>query len=251
MRTPARLLMRRRRHDPWRAMVGVAASLALVAACGTSGTEPSRPRDRSAAVIHTRDGDGLNGTLVDDPPLRIAPVRLRDTNGESVDLANMAVDQATIVFFGYTHCPDVCPTTMADLAAARRLLSPTDAKRVHIRFITVDPARDTPDVLKRWLAQFKTSAIGLRGPRSKVNAAEQSLYADTSSVRARSDADDPSADAPSHAHTPGDDAETGSSPQVSHSGSVYIFAPQEKTVLYTGGTTASQYAADLRLLLRQ
>lgn len=232
--------------------------LALVTACGTTPAGTSKERS-PIAVIDTKDDDGLNGTLVADPPLRIARVMLRDTAGRSVDLAQLPSDKVTIVFFGYTHCPDVCPTTMADLAAARRLLRQADANRVNIRFITVDPARDTPGVLRRWLGQFHTDAIGLRGSRESVNAAERSLYADESSVgppAAEASPSDGSSGGASSAHDHGAPSNSSgpampSEPveSVSHSGSVYVFAPHGKTVLYTGGTTAQEYADDLHVIL--
>lgn len=231
----------------------VAALAAVLTVSGLTGcSNTNTPKDDqkagSAAVLQTKDQDGLNGTRVNNPPLRIADVTLRDTHGYPVNLAVLPSNQATMLFFGYTNCDDVCPTTMADLATARRLLPDALARRVSIRFVTVDPRRDTPAALRAWLDQFGTDMVGLRGPTTLVNRAERSLYADQSSAnepdRAANSQSNPSAQ-----HPGGDRAGNDGHDDVSHSGSVYVFGPNDETVLYTGGTTAPQYAEDLTRLL--
>ncbi|GAB3669147.1 SCO family protein [Nocardioides korecus] len=221
--------------------------------CSNATATKSDQKSGSAAIVQ-KDTDGLTGTRVDNPPLQVAAVTLRDTNGHPVNLADLPARKATVLFFGFTHCDDVCPTTMADLATARRTLPDALAQRVNIRFVTVDPNRDTPTVLRRWLDQFGTDVTGLRGPTTLVNKAERSLYADASSTTAPTPAPtptDPSAHADGHHHShDGKKSATGHD-QVSHSGSVYVFGPHGETVLYTGGTTPQQYAADLTHLLRQ
>lgn len=235
-------------------VIAVAAVLAVsaLAGCGNTGGAAGDQRAGSAAVVQTKDNDGLTGTRVDDPPLRVAAVTLRDTNGKQVNLADLPANNATVLFFGFTNCDDVCPTTMADLATARRILPDTLARRVHIRFVTVDPRRDTPTVLRRWLDQFGSDVTGLRGPTTLVNRAERSLYADASSITASdTTGSTPQADGHTHGHDDKPAAKAAGHEQVSHSGSVYIFGPRGETVLYTGGTTAQQYAADLAHLLRR
>jgi protein SCO1/2 len=236
----------------------LAAALAAVLAvggltgCGNTTTADSEQKAGAAALVQTKDTDGLTGTLVDDPPLRVAGVTLRDTHGHPVNLADMPASAATVLFFGFTNCDDVCPTTMADLATARRALPDTLARRVNIRFVTVDPTRDTSTVLRRWLDQFGTDVTGLRGPTTLVNRAERSLYADASSTTAPGTTEPtPRADGDAHGHDDKPAAKATGHDQVSHSGSVYIFGPRGETVLYTGGTTPQQYAADLTHLLRR
>ena len=68
----------------------------------------------------------------------------------------------TVLFFGYTQCPDVCPTTMAELAEVKKLLGP-DGERLQGVFITIDPERDTPEVLKNYVASFDPGFVALRG----------------------------------------------------------------------------------------
>lgn len=66
------------------------------------------------------------------------------------------------MFFGYTHCPDVCPATLAELSSAMRKLG-SDASKVQVLFITADPERDTPDVLRQYVTAFDPTFLGLRG----------------------------------------------------------------------------------------
>ena len=86
---------------------------------------------------------------------------LVDHNGKMRTLEDFR-GEVVAVFFGYTHCPDICPATMGNLAAAMKKLGP-DASRVQVLFITVDPENDSPDVLKNYLSAFDPSFLGLYG----------------------------------------------------------------------------------------
>ncbi len=77
-----------------------------------------------------------------------------------------------LVFFGFTHCPDVCPTTLFDVSEVFRALGP-DAKDVRALFITVDPERDTPAVLKDYLSSFDPRIVGVTGDDAAIAAAEK------------------------------------------------------------------------------
>jgi protein SCO1/2 len=94
---------------------------------------------------------------------------LTDTSGKRRTLADFA-GKVTVVFFGYTQCPDVCPTTMAELAEVKRALGP-DGERVQGVFITVDPQRDTPEALKAYMEGFDPSFVALTGTPEEVKAA--------------------------------------------------------------------------------
>jgi protein SCO1/2 len=87
--------------------------------------------------------------------------QLTDTSGKARRLADFR-DKVVVLFFGYTHCPEVCPTTLADLAQVMRVLG-TDANKVKVIFVTLDPERDTADVLARFVPAFSPSFLGLYG----------------------------------------------------------------------------------------
>ncbi len=97
---------------------------------------------------------------------------LPDADGRVHTLADWR-GKVLVVFFGYTHCPDVCPVTMAELAAAKKALG-AEGDRVQGIFITLDPERDTPDVLKRYVGNFDPGFVALRGtPAQTIDAARE------------------------------------------------------------------------------
>jgi protein SCO1/2 len=95
------------------------------------------------------------------------PFRLVDQNGRTVTDADLK-GRPFLVFFGFTHCPDVCPTTLFEVSEVLRQLGP-DADRARALFVTVDPERDTPDKLKDYLASFDPHLIGLTGTPEEVD----------------------------------------------------------------------------------
>jgi len=97
------------------------------------------------------------------------PFRLEDQSGKFVTDADMK-GKPFLVFFGYTHCPDVCPTTLFDMSQLMKELGP-DADRTGALFITVDPERDTPQVMKDYLSNFDSHVRGLTGDRAAIDAA--------------------------------------------------------------------------------
>ena len=97
-------------------------------------------------------------------PYHVPATELTDSNGRRFSLATDTTKRLTLVFFGYTHCPDECPTTMATLASAMLQLDHADRDNVQVVFVTTDPARDTGPVLRRWLDHFSSSFVGLTGP---------------------------------------------------------------------------------------
>lgn len=108
------------------------------------------------------DGDALR------PALPRPATTLTDTSGAPFSLAKQG--KATLVYFGYTHCPDVCPTTMADVSQALKHLSPSVHAQVQVVFVTVDPDHDPASRIRSWLDNFDPSFIGLRGPYSDILA---------------------------------------------------------------------------------
>ena len=94
--------------------------------------------------------------------------RLTDFNGRPRTLADFR-GKVVVIFFGYTQCPDVCPTTMTDMAEVRRRLGP-DGDKVQVIFVTLDPDRDTAEVLSQYVPGFDPSFLGLRGTRDETAA---------------------------------------------------------------------------------
>ena len=98
-------------------------------------------------------------------------LELPDADGKPRSLAEFK-GKATLVFFGYVQCPDVCPTTLAELAEVKRSLG-ADGERVQGVFVTLDPERDTPEVLKNYVKAFHPSFVALRGTPEQTRAAAQ------------------------------------------------------------------------------
>lgn len=114
---------------------------AVLAACS-----PDAPTFRSTDITGADFGKSLALTGHDGKPRT-----LEDFRGKVV-----------VLFFGFTHCPDICPTTLADMAAVLKKLGP-DAARVQVLFVTVDPERDTPEVLAKYVPAFDPAFLGLTG----------------------------------------------------------------------------------------
>ena len=93
---------------------------------------------------------------------------LPDFDGRPRTLADFK-GKVTVVFFGYTQCPDACPTTMAELSGILKTLGP-DAAKVQVVFITVDPSRDTPALLKNYVTNFRPDFVALRGDEAQTQA---------------------------------------------------------------------------------
>jgi protein SCO1 len=154
----------------------------LVSGCG--GSEGSAG-DAAATGGHDHSGDAP--AVVEAPedryagldlpePYRRPSFTLTDTTGAEYDFRAATAGRPTMLFFGYTNCPDVCPTTMADVAVALRGLDPALAEQVQVVFVTTDPATDTPEVLGEYLDRFDadlpTSFVGLTGDQAAVERAQ-------------------------------------------------------------------------------
>ena len=108
-------------------------------------------------------------------PYDVPDTSLVDTEGRPFSLAEDADAELTLVFFGYTTCPDICPTVMSTVSSALSRLQPADRARVDVVFVTTDPARDTGPVLRRYLDRFDRDFIGLTGELEHVIAAGEPL----------------------------------------------------------------------------
>ena len=113
--------------------------------------------------------ESYRGGLVT-PPLPKPGFVLTDTSGAAFDFRQKTEGYVTLLFFGYTYCPDQCPMHMANLSAALKRLPAGMANQVKLVFVTTDPARDSPPVLRRWLDLFDRQFIGLIGTERAIEA---------------------------------------------------------------------------------
>ncbi len=107
------------------------------------------------------------------PPLPKPSFVLTDTSGAPFDFWNKTQGSVTLLFFGYTYCPDQCPMHMANLGRALKKLPTGVADRVKLVFVTTDPVRDTPAQLRRWLDNFDKHFVGLTGTVASLEAAQK------------------------------------------------------------------------------
>jgi protein SCO1 len=130
-------------------------------------------------------GGGLLGGLVDkSKPASIGgPFQLTDQTGQTVTEKNL-VGRPTLIFFGYTHCPDVCPTSLFEMSEVLRAMG-KDADRVNAYFVSVDPERDTQAVMKEYLSSFDPHLKGLTGDTAAVAkiVSEYRVYAKKSPLK--------------------------------------------------------------------
>jgi protein SCO1/2 len=109
------------------------------------------------------------------PTVRIGgPFSLIDTGRRPVTEATLR-GRPTAIFFGYTYCPDVCPTTLAEMTAALQALGP-DGDRLNVIFVSVDPGRDTPEQMKLYLSNFDPRIRGFTGTQQAVDAAAKAYH---------------------------------------------------------------------------
>jgi protein SCO1/2 len=104
-----------------------------------------------------------------DPPIAKPAVTWQRSDGSQFDVARQTAGIVTLVSFGYTHCPDVCPAELMNIARALKSLGPDTAARIRVLFVSLDPQRDTGAVLDKWLGAFDPRMIGLRGSLASVN----------------------------------------------------------------------------------
>ena len=151
------------------AAAAVVGTIAL-SACTASSNAASPAISAQPTPQGTFRGLGL------DPPQPRPTITLTDTTGERYDFAAETRGKPTLLYFGYTHCPDVCPTTMAEIAAALRGTPEPLRSEVRVVFVTTDPARDTGKVLAAWLRNFDPDLprkfVGLTGTAAQIDAAQ-------------------------------------------------------------------------------
>lgn len=232
------------RCRPVLAAAGLALALAACAPAAGPSDADGTGTDAGFTVLGEQP-EQLHGTDIGDVVPR-PPLVLDTIDGDRFDLQDRPGDELTLLFFGYSRCPDVCPTALADLAAARRQLPDQQAARLQVAFVTEDPEHDTRTVLRPWLDRFDPSILGLVGGNPATEGALDALAAPRTEVLPAAPARDAGhlhdAGADPHSHT------NGAGDTVEHTGSVYAFTG-DRVVVYTGGTTPDQYAEDFRQLL--
>lgn len=110
----------------------------------------------------TREKMQDQGVILFDPPRIIKPFTLLNQHGDAFGLDNF-LGKNSLIFFGFTHCPDICPTELAELSRLHQALSAENRQSLQIILVSLDPARDTVDVLKPYLEYFNPEFIGLTG----------------------------------------------------------------------------------------
>lgn len=203
----------------WRRTIPLVAFLAAaVAGCG-------RMRD---TVDRMRGRPLVEGATIS-PPVPRPDVTLTDTKGQPYDFAAATRGRVTFITFGYTHCPDVCPVHMANIAGALRQLPAAERSRVTVVFVTTDPERDSLPQLRRWLDSFDSTFVGLRGTDVQLTAMELAFHIPPAQRE----------DLP------------GGGYGVAHSAQVFAFTPDDSAhVIYLPGMGSAAYAHDIPRLLR-
>ena len=188
-----------------RLRVLLVAALALLAACTSSS-----PSFRNADITGAEYGREL---LMNDPSGK--PRSIADFRGKAV-----------VLFFGYTHCPDVCPTTMLEIKQALGKLG-ADAARVQVLFVTLDPERDTPEVLAKYVPSFDPGFIGLSGDAKTTATVAKDFKVFYQKAQGKS----------------------AGSYTIDHTAGIYVFDPKGRLRLFARPGKPDDLASDLRTLL--
>ncbi|PAT37086.1 SCO family protein [Vandammella animalimorsus] len=192
----------------------LAAALAGAAMLGLAGCTGSEP----AAKFHALDISGVDYAKGFSMP---------DAHGQQRSLADFA-GKVVFVYFGFAQCPDICPTTMLEMAEVKKLLG-EDGDKLQIVFVTVDPERDTPEVMRAYMESFDPQAVALVGNAEQIAAMARDFKV-------------------FYEKKPGSTPDTYT---IDHSASGYMYDPQGRLRLYVRyGTPVDQIAADVRQLLQ-
>lgn len=213
----------------------------LSTGCGTSMPTAAPAPTAAAPAFH-----GRQPQPVPDRPDFV----LRTTRGERYDFGERTGGRPTLLYFGYTSCPDECPTAMADIAAALRATPADLREQVEVVFVTTDPDRDTPQILRSWLDKFSTEYVGLVGTQAEVDAAQ--VATGIAAAEKGGQVETLPGKPNEHVHKTGTAPHTHDRPLgygVGHADVIFAFDSEDRLpVLYPGGVRPSDLAADLPLL---
>ena len=180
-------------------------------------------------AVLAQQGNAYRGGVVT-PPLPKPRFVLADTSGAAFDFRQRTDGYVTLLFFGYTNCPDQCPMHMANLGAALKKLPAGTEGQVRLVFVTTDPARDTPSVVRRWLDLFDRRFIGLTGTERAIEGVQRA------------------AGVPLATKTGPANGGYG----VSHANFVLAYTKDNLAhVIYPGGVSKDDWAHDLPLLIKE
>lgn len=146
-----------------------AAAALTLSACG-SGDDSNKP----VADVSVEADSGKAATVLDQP-FEKPDLVLTDSEGKKYDLRAETKGDPTLIYFGYTHCPDVCPLTMNNLAVAKKALPQAEQDKLRVVFVTTDPGRDTPAELGKWLKGIDSDFVGLTGDFATIQAGARTL----------------------------------------------------------------------------
>lgn len=200
---------------------GALAALGLAAALALSGCSSSASDD--GVNITGGDDDGMHGAVLTEP-YQVPDDELTDTDGEPFSLAGSTDKPLTLLFFGYTNCPDICNIVMSSLASALNQLDDADRDQVEVVFVTTDPARDDEQTIRQYLDRFDPSFIGATGDLEQIKADAEQLGVSIEKGKKL----------PSGGY------------EVDHSTPVIgIEADDTAPIVWTQGTSAAQFAEDI------
>ncbi|MFF7363903.1 SCO family protein [Streptomyces sp. NPDC008125] len=199
-----------------------AAALALTA-CGSNDDSAAKP------VADVSTSPTTKAATVLDQPFTKPDLVLTDTHGKTYDLRKETKGKPTLIYYGYTNCPDVCPLTMSNIALAKRALPAAEQAELKVVFITTDPERDTPASLGSWLKAQDPDFIGLTGDFKTIQAGARSMGIGIDPATTEKDGTVVSM----------------------HGAQVMAFSPKTDAgyVIYSEDTTADDYTADLPKLI--
>ena len=152
----------------------LAAGALALTGCGSGSGSDGGPGDSQDKAVASSAPQKKGGVVLDQP-FDKPDLTLTDTKGEKYDLIEETKGKPVLLYFGYTHCPDVCPLTMSNIAVARTKLSAAQKKKLRVVFVTSDPKRDNPKELASWLRGQDPSFTGLTGDFDTIQAGARTV----------------------------------------------------------------------------
>jgi protein SCO1/2 len=208
----------------WRSIAAsslMAVIVLLISGCIAAPSGPTGQRNADPA--------GYTGGSSLPEPYSMPEISLTDTSGRPYNLATTPSKPVTLLFFGYTNCPDVCITVLSDVALTLQRLAPADRDQIQFIFVTTDPARDKEKQIRRYLDRFNPSFVGLTGSLPMIKRAATQVGVDIQGMKKL----------PSGGY------------EVGHSAQVIGFSRNSGVVLWTPGTPIAALKHDFALLVER